>query len=87
MFAPTHPCLAAGGAVYDTTAACYGQSHTRPLQILVSNDDGYNVAGIDAAVQALVAVPGVQVTVVAPATNQSGAGDKTTPGGSQRSWA
>ena len=56
-------------------------THTRPLQVLVTNDDGYNAPGIDAAVQALRTVPGVQVTVVAPATNQSGAGDKTTPGG------
>ena len=29
-------------------------------------------------------MPGVHVTVVAPATNQSGAGDKTTPGGGHR---
>ena len=81
VFAPTQPCLAAGGAIYDTTDACYTASHTRDLQVLVTNDDGYNAPGIDAAVQALRTVPGVQVTVVAPATNQSGTGDKTTPGG------
>src|SRR4029077_8516548 len=46
-----------------------------------SNDDGYNAAGIDAVVEALDALPSVHVTVVAPATNQSGAGGKTTPGG------
>jgi 5'-nucleotidase len=81
VFASSHPCLTDGGAVYDTTAPCYAASHPRPLQILVTNDDGYNAAGIDSVVQALTAVPGVQVTVVAPATNQSGSGDNTTPGG------
>jgi 5'-nucleotidase len=50
------------------------------LTILVTNDDGYSAPGIDAMVQALVALPGVQVTVVAPLKNQSGTGGKTTPG-------
>jgi 5'-nucleotidase len=80
VFASTHPCLADTGAIYDTTADCYTQTHPRPLQIVVTNDDGYNAAGIDAAVQALRVVPGVQVTVVAPATNQSGVGDRTSTG-------
>jgi 5'-nucleotidase len=81
VFAAGHPCLTGGGAVYDTTATCYTDTHTRPLEVLVTNDDGYNAPGIDAAVQALRTVPGVDVTVVAPATNQSGSGNKTTPGG------
>jgi 5'-nucleotidase len=81
VFAASHPCLAAGGAVYDTSASCFTETNTQPLQVLVTNDDGYNAPGIDAAVQGLRTVPGVQVTVVAPATNQSGAGGKTTPGG------
>ncbi len=81
VFASTQPCLAAGGAIFDTTAACYTSTHTHPLQVLVTNDDGYAAPGIDAAVQALLTVPGVDVTVVAPATDQSGTGGKTTPGG------
>jgi len=81
VFAASHPCLAAGGAVYDTSATCFTDTNTQPLQVLVTNDDGYSAPGIDAVVQALRTVPGVQVTVVAPATNQSGAGGKTTPGG------
>jgi 5'-nucleotidase len=81
LFATTHPCLGAGGAVYDVESACYGTTHPRPLEILVTNDDGYAATGIDAVVEALRMLPGVNVTVVAPATNQSGAGDKTTPGG------
>ena len=50
------------------------------LRVLVTNDDGVAAAGIDAVVQGLAAQPGVEVTVVAPATNQSGSGGKTTDG-------
>jgi 5'-nucleotidase len=52
----------------------------RTLQILVSNDDGVAAPGIDALVQALAAEPDTQVTVVAPAANQSGTGATTSPG-------
>jgi 5'-nucleotidase len=50
------------------------------LTILVTNDDGYSAPGIDALVKALNALPDVKVTVVAPLTNESGTGGKTTPG-------
>ncbi len=51
------------------------------LRILVTNDDGVAAPGLAALVDALQALPDVEVTVVAPATNQSGVGDKysTTP--------
>jgi 5'-nucleotidase len=49
-----------------------------PLRVLVTNDDGVKAPGIDALVQALSANPNVQVTVIAPATNQSGTGDMIT---------
>jgi 5'-nucleotidase len=81
VFAQTHPCLGATSATYETADDCYIDTHPRPLQILVTNDDGYAALGIDAVVEALRVVPGVEVTVVAPATNQSGTGDSTTPGG------
>jgi 5'-nucleotidase len=81
VFATTHPCLTDGAATRSTTAACYTQTHPRALEIVVTNDDGYRAPGIDQVVQGLIAVPGVHVTVVAPATNQSGVGDRTTPGG------
>ena len=55
-------------------------SSQKPLTIVVTNDDGYNAPGIDTMVQALRALPKVTVKVVAPATNQSGTGSKTTPG-------
>jgi 5'-nucleotidase len=53
----------------------------QPLRILVTNDDGIGAAGIDAVVEALRKLPNVQITVIAPATNQSGTGDRftTTP--------
>jgi 5'-nucleotidase len=49
------------------------------LQVLVTNDDGVGAEGIDALVEAVRKLPRVKVTVVAPATNQSGTSDKTTP--------
>ena len=48
------------------------------LQILVTNDDGVGAPGIDVVTQALMKMPDVKVTIVAPATNQSGTGSKTT---------
>ena len=50
------------------------------MHILVTNDDGVGADGIDALVQGLSGVPGVEVTVVAPATNQSGKGGAVTGG-------
>lgn len=51
-----------------------------PLRILVSNDDGYEAEGIDALVEGLITLEGVEVTVVAPLTQQSGTGGKTSDG-------
>jgi 5'-nucleotidase len=50
------------------------------LQILVTNDDGIAAPGIDALVTALSAVPDVELTIVAPAENQSGTSMKLTDG-------
>ncbi|MCC7031928.1 MAG: 5'/3'-nucleotidase SurE [Acidobacteria bacterium] len=50
-----------------------GQS---PYRILVTNDDGVRAPGLDALVQALTSVG--EVTVVAPAENQSGKGHSIT---------
>ena len=56
------------------------------LRVLVTNDDGVAAPGIDALVQGLRKLDGVQVTVVAPADNKSGTSDMTSPGtaGDQR---
>ena len=46
-----------------------------PMRVLVTNDDGVGAPGIDALVQRLATNPNLDITVVAPAVNQSGAGD------------
>jgi 5'-nucleotidase len=80
VFALTHPCLVAGGAIAHTaSSACYTSSHTTPLEILVTNDDGVDAAGIDTLVEALRLEPNVTVTVVAPKLNQSGSSNQTSP--------
>jgi len=66
-------------ATLATTAAAAPKKQP-PLRILVTNDDGFAAPGIDALVEALRDVPGVKVTVIAPAENKSGTGSSTTPG-------
>ncbi len=46
---------------------------------MVTNDDGVGAPGINAVVQGLRTLSDTQVTVVAPLTNESGTGGKTTP--------
>jgi len=79
--------LAAGcGGDDDDSAPQSGERETttteapQPLQILVTNDDGVGAEGIDVLVEALRAVDGVEVTVVAPADQQSGTGGSVTEG-------
>ncbi len=50
------------------------------LKILVTNDDGVTAEGISVVTEALVALPNTEVTVVAPATQQSGQGGNETGG-------
>ncbi|HZR83670.1 MAG TPA: 5'/3'-nucleotidase SurE [Candidatus Binatia bacterium] len=52
-----------------------------PMRVLVTNDDGVGAEGISVLVAHLSAIRGLEVDVVAPATNQSGTGDNysTTP--------
>lgn len=69
----------------DTTAAQATSTTTasasaEPIEVLVSNDDGYGAKGIDTLVEALREVDGVKVTVVAPNVNRSGTGSKTSDG-------
>lgn len=49
-----------------------------PIRVLVTNDDGVGAPGIDAVVEALIANPNLQVTIIAPAANSSGTGDQRT---------
>ncbi|HEX4245987.1 MAG TPA: 5'/3'-nucleotidase SurE, partial [Acidimicrobiales bacterium] len=72
--------LVCGGIAGTVAASSAGAASPKPLTILVTNDDGYNSPGINTLVQALRKLPKVTVKVVAPATNESGTGAKTTPG-------
>ncbi len=63
-----------------TTAAASGAAAAGPLKVVVTNHDGVGAPGINALVTALAKVGGVQVTVVAPASQQSGTGSKSTSG-------
>ena len=48
--------------------------------MLVTNDDGVGAPGIDAIVEGLRGVPGIEITVVAPSGERSGSGGQTTEG-------
>jgi 5'-nucleotidase len=78
--------VAVAAAVSACSSSASGNSSTtvppanQTLRVLVTNDDGFSAPGIDAAVQALRTLPHTQVTVVAPFSNQSGTGGKTTGG-------
>jgi 5'-nucleotidase len=75
-----------GGNDDDEAAPQSGERETtttappEPLEILVTNDDGVGAEGIDVLVQALTALDDVEVTVVAPAGQQSGTGGSVTEG-------
>ncbi len=69
-----------GGSDSTTTTTPTTALTVDTLDILVTNDDGYAAEGIDALVQGLLELPDVEVTVSAPAEDQSGSGDTTTPG-------
>jgi 5'/3'-nucleotidase SurE len=54
-------------------------AQSRPLKILLTNDDGYDAPGLQ-SMQAALATAGHQVTVVAPATNMSSTSMSMTSG-------
>jgi 5'/3'-nucleotidase SurE len=68
--------LGVAGPASSVAGAAQGSS---PLRVLVTNDDGVKAPGIDVLVEALRKVPGVAVTVVAPAENQSSTSDHANP--------
>lgn len=67
-------------ATPSTTIAAATTTTAEKLRVLVTNDDGVAAPGIDALVEALRKLDNTSVTVIAPATNQSGSGGKTTGG-------
>jgi 5'-nucleotidase len=66
--------------VVASPAATAGGSKPATLRVVVTTDDGVGAPGVDALVRGLRKLDRVSVTVVAPATNQSGTSDLTTPG-------
>jgi 5'-nucleotidase len=66
------------GSAVITASSAPAALPPRPLRILVTNDDGIAAPGLATLVDSLQALPDVNVTVVAPATNQSGSGIKFT---------
>jgi 5'-nucleotidase len=63
-----------------TAAPTTAAAATETLRILVSNDDGVGAEGISQVVAALTELPDTEVTVSAPAENQSGTSDSMTDG-------
>jgi 5'-nucleotidase len=55
-----------------------GPTKTERFRVLVTNDDGVDAPGISALVSQLSRNPNLELTVLAPATNQSGTGDSFT---------
>jgi 5'-nucleotidase len=72
-------CSAGTKATTPSTSST-SSSSSRALTVLVTNDDGVGAPGINSLVQGLRALPHTQVTVVAPLSNESGTGSKTTGG-------
>lgn len=82
VFATSHPCLTSTASILTSTGDnCFIASHTEPLEILVTNDDGFAAPGIDALVEGLYGLNNVVVNVVAPLANQSGSSDVLSPVG------
>ena len=79
MVAATVDGMACSIAIGPASGNAPAKKKVLPLDVLVTNDDGFGADGIDALVEALRDLPKVKVTVVAPATNQSGTADKTSP--------
>lgn len=74
------PSTAPESSAAESTTSTEVAVEAAPLHILVSNDDGYEAEGIDALVEGLLTLDDVEVTVVAPLTQQSGTGGKSTEG-------
>lgn len=58
-----------------------GSAGAQTLRVLVTNDDGIAAPGINTLVNELAKNSNLEITVVAPATNQSGTGDSITTTG------
>ena len=68
------------GCSNDADSIAASEQPSQTLTILVTNDDGIAAPGIDALVNGLLELRDVELKLVAPAENQSGASDQTTEG-------
>lgn len=66
--------------VLAATLAMTAPAQAAKFRVLVGNDDGVGAAGIAELVKVLAADSSLEVSVFAPATNQSGTGDRFTSG-------
>jgi 5'-nucleotidase len=71
---------AADDATTDDSTGGGGTEEAQVVRVLVSDDDGIEGPGLIALVEALAEVPDTELTISAPAENQSGSSDTTTPG-------
>lgn len=78
--ATTEAATTTAAATTTTEAATTTTEEPEILRIMVTNDDGVGAEGIDVLVNALTALDDVEVTVIAPAENQSGTSDSMTDG-------
>jgi 5'-nucleotidase len=69
-----------GGSGDDGAAGTTTTEGPERLDVLVTNDDGFRAEGIDTLVEALRQQPALDITVVAPADQQSGTGGQETEG-------
>src|SRR5262245_33567631 len=65
-------------ALLATSGVTASAAPPAPLRVRVTNDDGVGAPGIDALLQQMAGNPNLDVTVIAPAANQSGTGDSLT---------
>jgi 5'-nucleotidase len=72
--------LTVGAAVVAATLAGATPALAGKFRVLVGNDDGVGAAGLSELVKVLTADSSLEVSVFAPATNQSGTGDRFTTG-------
>ena len=72
--------LASASVATATPASAAKAKKPATITVLVTNDDGVAAPGIDTLVEALRKQKNTKVVVVAPDSNKSGSGGKTTPG-------
>lgn len=68
-----------GSATGSSAASTTTTAPAEPVQVLLTNDDGVMAEGLDALAVALDARDDLEITIVAPAEQQSGTSDNVSP--------